>query len=325
MNIILRKRLHMLFNTLSASSSLDLLRYVDIDHFRESERYASAESIPLMAGHFAVLRASLALPSCSLSLVRTFPRIINGYDLSGRLMIVVPMNEISSTRVNGKEVGQSLILLKGRANCTVYEPESRLVAILSIRPEALHDHWLRFDQGHVLLRLPDMKLAGVQMLVRGILETAANQPEAVRAQGLLEAMQATLFSCFDDAMSRGQVNRRCARTRYKEIVDRVDRAMNTNWVTDLNCERLADEIGISVRTMHTAVHAVCGSSPHRYGQLKRLWAVRRQLRNGAPGLTVRASAFAHGFWHMGDFSRLYRETLGELPSQTLANARRPLA
>lgn len=315
----------MLFNTLSASSSLDLLRYVDIDHFRESERYACAESIPLKGGHFAVLRASLVLPSCSLSLVRTFPRIINGYDLSGRLVIVVPMNEITSTRVNGKEIGQSLILLKGNASCTVYEPEGRLVAIVSIRPEALRDSWQSLDYGHALLRLPDVKLAGLQILIRGILETAAHEPEAARAQGLPEAMEATLFSRIDDAMSEGQINCRGVQARYKEIVDHIDSAMNTNWATDLNCEALADEIGISVRTMHTAVHAVCGSSPYRYGQIKRLWAVRRQLRGGAPGLTVKASALAHGFWHMGDFSRLYRDTLGELPSHTLANARRSLA
>ncbi|TPQ32811.1 AraC family transcriptional regulator [Bradyrhizobium guangdongense] len=315
----------MLFKTLSPSSALDVLQYADIDHFRESERYACAESIPLKAGRFAVLRASLALQSCSLSLVRTFPRIINGYDLSGRLVIVVPMNEISSARINGMDVGQSLIVLKGNVDCTVYEPEGRLVAILSIRPEALHARWLGFEQGHVLLRLPDHKLAGLQALIRGILETAAHQSEAMRTEGLLETMQATLFSCFDDAMCVGRADRAGARSRYKDIVDRIDDATNTNRVSDVNCDALADELGISVRTMHTAVHAVCGSSPHRYSQLRRLWAVRRQLRQGAPGLTVKASALAHGFWHMGDFSRFYRDTLGELPSQTLAGARRLLA
>ena len=127
----------MLFDNLHASTALELVRYADIDQFRESERYACAESIPLRAGHFAVLRANLALPSCSLSLVRTFPRIIKGYDLSGRLVIVVPMDEVISTRVNGRDIGRSLVILKANANCTVYEPEGRLVAILSIRPQGL--------------------------------------------------------------------------------------------------------------------------------------------------------------------------------------------
>ena len=97
----------MLFRNLCASPALDLHRYASIDHFRESERYAQAESIPLTARDFSVMRASLALPSCRLSLVRTFPRIINGYELSGRLIVVIPMDEVSSTRVNGRAIGQS--------------------------------------------------------------------------------------------------------------------------------------------------------------------------------------------------------------------------
>jgi len=95
----------MLFKSLHASTSLELVRYTDIDQFRESERYANAESIPLRAGQFAALRANVVLPSCSLSLVRTFPRIIRGYDFSGRLIIVVPMDEVTSTRMNGEDIG----------------------------------------------------------------------------------------------------------------------------------------------------------------------------------------------------------------------------
>lgn len=108
-------------------------------------------------------------------------------------------------------------------------------------------------------------------------------------------------------------------------MDQIEHVVNANLTADIYCQALAEEIGISARTMNNAVRAVCGTSPLRYGQLRRLWAVRRQLRNGTPGLTVRASAAAHGFWHMGDFSRLYRAVIGELPSQTLANARRLLA
>ena len=312
----------MLFKHLHSSTSLELVRYADIDQFRESERYASAESIPLGSGNFAVLRANVALPSCSLSLVRTFPRIIKGYDFSGRLIIVVPMDEVMSTRVNGKDIGRSLIFLKGNANCTVYEPEGRLVAIFSIRRTALTESWHAFDDGLVLLRLDDIDLARLQMHLRGVLETAAAQPQAIEAQGSPEAVEAALLSSFDEAMCAGHVDRAETRARYKTIVDHIERVLSANQTAEIYCETLAREIGISTRTMHSAVRAVCGTSPLRYGQLRRLWAVRRQLRNGAPGLTVKASASAHGFWHMGDFSKLYRTTIGELPSQTLANARR---
>ncbi|MCG2631544.1 helix-turn-helix domain-containing protein [Bradyrhizobium sp. WYCCWR 13023] len=315
----------MLFRNLQSSTSLELVRYADIDQFRVSERYARAESVPLRSGQFSVLRASLALPASTLSLVRTFPRIIKGYDFAGRLVIVVPMDEIGSTRVNGKDVGRSLIVFKGDANCTVYEPEARIVAILSIKRDELAENWLALDDGHLLLRLPELALDRLRMHVRGILETAAAHPEAIRAEGAPETIETALFSAFQEAMSAGHVDRSNARSRYKTIVDQIERVVTSNQTTNIYCDTLAKEIGISARTMQNAVHAVCGTSPLRYSQLNRLWAVRRQLRNGTPGLTIKASAYAHGFWHMGDFSKLYHDMIGELPSQTLANARRLLA
>ena len=98
----------MLFRHLCASPALNLQLYADIDHFRESEQYARAESIPLAARDFSVIRATVSLPLCRLSLVRTFPRIITGYELSRRLMVVIPMNETSSTRVNGQAIEHSI-------------------------------------------------------------------------------------------------------------------------------------------------------------------------------------------------------------------------
>jgi len=315
----------MLFENLSASSALNLERYTDIDHFRESERYVCAESLPLGPTNFSPLRASLVLPSCSLSLVRTFPRIINGYEMFGRLVIVVPMNDIGSARVNGRSVGHSLILLKGSADCTVYEPEGRLVAILSIRPEALDARWLNFTQGHLLLELPPGELRHLQGLLCRVLEMAGKQPEAMRAPGVSDTTQASLFSAFVDAMRFGQIdgaNGHRSLRRYKQIVDQIDSMLHANAYADLSCARLAEEMGISVRTLQTAVQALCGSGPHYYSRLKRLWAVRQQLRAGASGQTVKASALSHGFWHMGEFSNLYRDAFGELPSFTLASARR---
>lgn len=315
----------MLFKTLTPSAALTLHEYADIEDFRKSERYVAAESTPLSAANFSVMRASLALPRCSLSLVRTFPRIINGYEMAGRLVMVVPMDGVSSARVNGHPLGQSLLLLKGSANCTVYEPEARLVAILSIRPEALHERWIGFDNGYLLLRLPEDRLAHMQTLIGGILETAAREPEAIHDEGMLDSMQARLFSPFGNGSCVDRADEgpgRASLNRYKQIVDHLDSLLDANPVADFSCEALADEIGISVRTLQAAVKTICGSGAHHYSRLKRLWSVRRQLRNGAPGLTVKASALAHGFRHMSEFANIYRDTFGELPSQTLASARR---
>lgn len=294
----------MLFKNLCCSAALKLERYLDIDHFHESERYVRAESIPLAVKDFSVMRASLAMPSCTLSLVRTFPRIINGYDLSGRLVIVIPMDGVSSARVNGREIGQSLIVLNGSVNCTVFEPEGRLIAILSIRREILALKWSEFATGNLLLRLRPIRLAHLQTLVRRVLEFAAKEPDAIRAEGVLQDMQQALVTTFDEAMCLGEIqdsSNHGLLERYKIIVDRVDELLSLNPI-DLTNEKMATDIGVSLRTLQTAVRTICGSGYHRYSRLRRLWSVRRQLRTGAPGLTVRASALAHGFLHMSEFS-----------------------
>jgi len=314
----------MLFQRLNNSSALDLVSYADVDQFRESERYLRAESIPLGVGDFSVRRANLALASCNLSLVRTFPRIINGYELAGRLVIVIPMNDVSSARINGELIGGSILAMKGNTQCTVYEPEGRLVAILSTGQHELDSPLLDFDRGYRLIKVSRHERFQLQTAVAGMLQLAAREPEASRLPTIRAGLQETLLGAIDRAFYLGELvdtDRRDSLCRYKTIIDRVDNLIRRNPAVDLSCGQLADAIGVSIRTLQTATQLMCGSGTHHYGRLRRLWLVRQQLRSGAAGLTVKASALAHGFYHMGEFSSLYRANFGELPSQTLAAAR----
>ncbi len=311
----------MLFRHLNASPALCLQRYEDVDHFRDSERHVRAESVPLRSGEFSIVRATLPLASSTLSLIRTFPRIVNGYELAGRLVAVLPMDDVVSARINGDEIGQSLLLIRGNPNCTVYEPEGQLVAILSVGPKAVDGRWLDFDSGYLLLHLPPPLLAHLKMLMQSMLETAAEAPDAMR--GMRGRMEKALLATLSEAIWFGEIRRAgCAASaaRYKTIVDRVDDLIHVDPAGDLSCERLAEAIGISVRTLETAAQFVCGSGVHQYSRLRRLWSVRQQLRTGPSGLTVKASALAYGFSHMGEFSATYQAVFGELPSHTLVKA-----
>jgi len=318
----------MLLRNLSASSALSLDEYADIDRFRDSERYVRAESIPLSADRFSAARASLELPPYTLSLVRTFPRIINGYDTGSRLLIVVPMDDISSARINGEPIGQCLLLLKGSMNCTVLEPEARQVAILSARPETLNCGWIAFENGYLLFRPSPNQLVNLQTAIRSMLELASDGAGTISAPVMQGATQASVLKALNAAINRNNVHNAADRKsldRYKSIVDRIDDLLRSNPTKRPNCDRLAEQAGASARTLQTAVRSICGLSTQSYVRLRRLWLVRRQLRTGASALTVRAAALAHGFVHMGEFSETYRKTFGELPSETLANIRRSLA
>ena len=69
--------------------------------------------MPLSAGATAIERAQLSLPVLTLSLVKTFPRIIRGYDLAHAIAVAVPMDHVTSTRINGQSIGSSILVLEG--------------------------------------------------------------------------------------------------------------------------------------------------------------------------------------------------------------------
>jgi AraC family ethanolamine operon transcriptional activator len=102
--------------------------------------------------------------------------------------------------------------------------------------------------------------------------------------------------------------------RYREIIAQLDQMIQTTPSAPLYSKAMASCLGTSVRTLQAASQRVNGMSLHRYLRLKRLSAVRRELITGRT--TVKAAAFSNGFWHLGDFSRAYKEAFGELPSET---------
>lgn len=312
----------MLFKSLNASSSLALVQYPNIDSFRMSERYVRAQSMPLHSRNYSVPRACLFLAFGSLSLVRTFPRIIKGYEIPGRCLVVIPMDGVSSARINGRDIGQSLLLISGTATCTVHEPEGRLVAIVSFRKEALDLKGL--DDGHLLLELPEDRLIVFQLLIRRLLEGAAHEPELMQAPAARMATERLLLAELELAVLAGKIASRdhqIFRNSHQAIVNEIDHLLWLNPGRRMDAGTLAEDVGVSKRTLHNAMQGICGLSMAHYLRLKRLWMVRDQLRRGGPGLTVKASALAHGFRHMGEFSNLYKETFGEMPSKTLTGGR----
>lgn len=312
----------MLFKNLNTSSSLALVQYPDVDSFRRSERYVRAQSMPIHPRNYSVPRACLFLPNGSLSLVRTFPRIIKGYEIPARCLVVIPMDDVSSARINGRDIGQSLLLMSGTAPCTVHEPEGRLVAIFSLRKDALDLRGL--DDSHLLLELPAERLVVFQLLIRRVLEGATHEPEEMRAPAAQMATERLLLAELEWAVRAGKIASRdhqIARNSHQAIVNEIDRLLWLDPGRRMDAGTLSEDVGVSKRTLHNAMQSICGLSMAHYLRLKRLWMVRDQLRRGGPGLTVKASALAHGFHHLGEFSGLYKETFGEMPSKTLTDGR----
>ncbi len=145
--------------------------------------------------------------------------------------------------------------------------------------------------------------------------------DAVGADALL-GLKETMLAAIDHALADPlpfELAKAGTTRRYFDIVQKIERAIADKFGGPIYSDALANEIGVSVRTMHNAMLQFRGMSLHRYLRMKRLWSVRRQLLSGAH--KVSACALANRFWHLGEFAQFYAAQFGETPSQTLARAR----
>jgi transcriptional regulator GlxA family with amidase domain len=107
-------------------------------------------------------------------------------------------------------------------------------------------------------------------------------------------------------------------TSHRRIVAHAEAYVRAHLDSPVPVSRLCRLVGRSERTLREAFRDVHGMGPKRWEVGERLKAVRRVLtRPGQPPTTVTLAATAHGFYDLGRFAAMYRETFGEAPSETL--------
>ena len=102
-----------------------------------------------------------------------------------------------------------------------------------------------------------------------------------------------------------------AALRY--VVEHAQRAITVS--------EICSELGIGYRTLDRSFKRRLGHGPKASIMAFRLNGVRHDLKRSDPSSRVGAIANAWGFWHMGDFARVYKREFGELPSDTLCKFR----
>jgi AraC-like DNA-binding protein len=178
---------------------------------------------------------------------------------------------------------------------------------------------------HAVLCASPAAWARAEALARDACEVAAQDPgvfevaEARRAlrSAVLETADALLASpaCQEPALTRQ------ARAAHRRLVRLVDDHVTAAPARIAGVAELSGALGVSERQMREAFAGVLGVSPSRYLRLRRLVLVRAALRSpGRSWPSVREAALAHGFWHLGRFSRFYCDAFGEPPSTTLGGA-----
>jgi AraC-like DNA-binding protein len=85
---------------------------------------------------------------------------------------------------------------------------------------------------------------------------------------------------------------------------------------------LARAVHVSLRSLQGGFHTHVGTPPMTYLRELRLRGIHEELKQATPPTKVETVAYRWGMQHLGRFAAAYRQTFGELPSQTLQRAPR---
>jgi AraC-like DNA-binding protein len=108
----------------------------------------------------------------------------------------------------------------------------------------------------------------------------------------------------------------------KEPLERAEEFIRAHLAEPFALDKLIEITGTSASTLLREFRKRYGMPPIQYLKHRRLEAARRELLSAERDqITVTDVALRYGFYHLGRFSGVYRETFGELPSETLKHQR----
>ena len=313
-----------LLDELVDSDFVKISRSPDFDHFRNIEGLGEANSIPIDCRNFDASFASLKLKACTIYLQRTFPRILQmQYSTTGAIVGLM-MDDAASLILNGMEArAPAFLLVKGSAQCEIVEQQANLVVLVNF--DSIDDRgWPgELDRAQVIAT-ELAKFEALRTTLRDVLMLASHSPDILAQPNVIASIEESVLQAVDLVMaaaSPASEAKSLSLSHYLALVRKFDEFVAGNAGKTLYSADVARQLGVSVRTLHNAVVAIRGMSMHRYMRLRRLWGVRQQLLRGTPLQSIKAVALVNGFWHMGEFTSLYRDLFGETPQRTLAAAR----
>jgi AraC-like DNA-binding protein len=240
----------------------------------------------------------------------------------------------AATILNGTAIAiterQSCIVPPGESITIVFEPgyeqlilrintaalEKTLTTLLGAKPVGV----LKFDPIAATLQPNALVLRDLVMfLANQLSSTAAELPRAV----LLELEQALVVSFL--SAHRHNFSELLEGTG-KEVAPRIVRLaeeyIESSWDRAITIEELASQTNASIRALYAAFKKSRGYSPMTFAKMVRLRRARQMLLEPDQRTSVSVVAFKCGFGNLGHFARDFRETFGELPSETLSRTRR---
>lgn len=285
------------------------------------------QSMPLQVRRVVVRLGSTAVVFHSANLrVRTRTSVQKG------LLAYVTFGPQASGTSNGLPVRPGMMLAVEPETKNSFVTNSGWESItLLVPPEDIRAHLVarqrenefRVPKGVQVLQVDTERVRALFDWGKRLVDAALQQPslfdensrERLAAHHeLLEMLLATLRVA-DDFESKRSDRTRQAQAQIVKVAEECALASMGErlYVTDL-CRAA----GVSERTLEYAFKEIAGLTPMNYLIRLRLHRVRQALLAAAPeSTTVSIEALNWGFWHFGEFSRVYKDCFGESPSTTL--------
>ncbi|MBA2402616.1 MAG: AraC family transcriptional regulator [Bradyrhizobium sp.] len=299
-----------------------IFRFNDVDAFRSSVRNLNVEFTPL-ARKISAEQTILNLPGCDVNYTKSFPRIIDAQIAPKSTAVGFSIDDGVPMRFNGVERDRAVIVIgHGGAAYTAVERTARQYASIIFTPEVADRGWPQTGPSFKIFETSEAAQGRLRGLVLEVLSCSPQFTDALGIAAASAAIRESLLAAIDSAMADIVTTRWASRanvTRQFKVFRDVQAVLSSDVGHPIYSGDIARQIGVSVRTLHDAVQRYRGMSLHRFLRLRRLWLVRQRLRAGTP--SIKACALAFGFWHLGDFSRIYRAQFGESPSETVARSR----
>lgn len=189
-------------------------------------------------------------------------------------------------------------------------PESLLKAACA------ENHWQRPDEGirFTSSRYSLQEIGGLLSLLSLVCEEAESGIAPPRMQEHYGKIIASKLLCLRNNVRREPLGN----TSGTGIFDRIAHFIEENLKQDITLEQLAGLANVSPRSLYALFEKHAKSTPKHYVRQKKLERINANLRDpSVPLRNITEVALDYGFLHLGRFSESYRNTFGELPSDTL--------
>lgn len=164
-----------------------------------------------------------------------------------------------------------------------------------------------------VLYVSELHLKQIRKLVKSV--TQHTELDDILVYELVEGkLIELLMNCLLDAFPY-KTDEDMTYPKFTKIIDYI----NGNLSEISSIYQLCQNTNIPERTLRRLINKKYDLSPKTYLNKLRLNEVRKNLKSNTENYNIFQVASEFNFWHMGQFTRDYKNLFGELPSETIRN------